>query len=148
MVSAVVRVGLMMSGSSTQTFDAPKLEALVEMMFLAAYADGEFSEEERAHFVDSVESLTNKRLSGEDLEALLLRIEKAGGSDGRDARLASVKERLGDSGACKVALRLAVQVMAADGIIRTSERELIFDIALALDIDRDEAADIVRECSR
>lgn len=137
----------MMPGS-TEAFDEPKLEALVEMMFLAAYADGEFSEEERAHFVASVESLTDRRLGGADLEKLLKRIEDEAGQDSRETRLASVKERLGDPAACKVALRLAVQLMAADGIIRTSERELIFDMALALDIDRDQAADIVQECSR
>jgi tellurite resistance protein len=42
-----------------------------------------------------------------------------------------------------VALSLAIQVTAADGIIRTSERELIMDTADALEIDRDEAANLV-----
>ena len=40
-----------------------------------------------------------------------------------------------------------VQVTAADGIIRTSERELILETAETLDIDRDEAADLVRDLS-
>jgi len=39
----------------------------------------------------------------------------------------------------------AVLDTAADGIIRTSERELILDVADALEIDRDEAADLVRD---
>ena len=68
-------------------------------------------------------------------------------SEGRSARLAAVKERLPDAAARKVALSLAIQVTAADGIIRTSERELILETAETLDIDRDEAADLVRDLS-
>ena len=40
---------------------------------------------------------------------------------------------------------MAIQVTAADGIIRTSERELIMETADALEVDRDEAADLVRK---
>jgi tellurite resistance protein len=38
-------------------------------------------------------------------------------------------------------------VTAADGIIRTSERELILETAVALEIDQDEAADLVLKLS-
>ncbi len=121
-----------------------KLDALVEMMFLAASADGEFSAVERAHFLGSVESLTSGRLSKATLEGMLERAERDLASSSREARLSAVKERLPDAAARKVALSLAIQVTAADGIIRTSERELIFETADALEIDRDEAADLVR----
>jgi tellurite resistance protein len=43
---------------------------------------------------------------------------------------------------------MAIQVTAADGILRTSEREFILDLAEALDVDRDEAADLVRDITR
>jgi tellurite resistance protein len=132
--------------ASAKDFDQPKLEALVEMMYLAAYADGEFSDEERSHFVRSIESLTDKRLAGEALAKVLERIERDAHGE-RAERLAAVKARLGSPAACMVAFRMAVEVMMADGIIRTSERELILDIADALDLDRDEAADIVKEYS-
>lgn len=125
--------------------DDPKLDALVETMFLAAHADGEFSDEERQHFISSVESLTDQRLGGEALDQLVARIEGAIASGGRAARLSSVKERLPDPNARKVALSLAIRVVASDGLIRTSERELILEAAEALDIDRDVAADLVRE---
>jgi len=120
-----------------------KLEALVEMMYLAASADGEFSGEERAHFLTTVQSLTDGRLVGDRLQALLAQAEMDLERDGRDARLQAVKERLPDAGARKVALSLAIEMTAADGIIRTSERELIFDTAQALEIDVDQAADLV-----
>ncbi len=124
-----------------------KLEALVEMMFLAASADGDFSDVERQHFLQSVESLTDGRLAKPALEGLLERAKKDLEASGREARLAAVKERLPDPGARKVALSLAIQVTAADGIIRTSERELILETAEALEIDRDEAADLVIKLS-
>jgi tellurite resistance protein len=132
---------------SQRTIDEPKLEALVELMFLAAFADGEFSEKERGHFLGSVESLTDRRVSRDSLDKLLARIEADLKASSREARLATVKERLGTSPLRKVGLSLAVQVMAADGIIRTSERELLLEVAEALDVDRDEAADLVSQLS-
>lgn len=135
-----------MSGSNASVVSGlsnAKLEALVEMMFLAASADGDFSDVEQQHFLQSVESLTDGRLAKPALERLLDRAKTDLEASGRDARLAAVKERLPDRGARKVALSLAIQVTAADGIIRTSERELILETAEALEIDRDEAADLV-----
>ena len=51
------------NASVVQGLSSAKLEALVEMMFLAASADGDFSDVERQHFVQSVESLTDGRLA-------------------------------------------------------------------------------------
>jgi uncharacterized tellurite resistance protein B-like protein len=138
-----------MSGNASvvQGLSSAKLEALVEMMFLAATADGDFSDVERQHFLQSVESLTDGRLAKAALEGLLDRAQQDLQASGREARLSAVKERLPDAGARKVALSLAIQVTAADGIIRTSERELIMETADALEIDRDQAADLVKKLS-
>jgi tellurite resistance protein len=121
-----------------------RLEALVEVMFLAACADGDFSAVERAHFLSSVQSLTDGRLTQAVLEGLLDQASAALSREGRAPRLAFVKARLHDAGARKVALSLAIQVTAADGIIRTSEQELLMETADALEIDREQAADMVR----
>jgi uncharacterized tellurite resistance protein B-like protein len=122
-----------------------KLFALVEMMFLAAFADGEFSTKERSYFLDSIQTLTDNRLTKPKLEELVDRAKAELQAHGREARLLDVKSRLPDARARKVALALAIQVTAADGIIRTSERELIMETAEALEIDRDEAANMVRD---
>jgi uncharacterized tellurite resistance protein B-like protein len=135
------------NASVVQGLSSAKLDALVEMMFLAASADGDFSEVERRHFLQSVESLTDGRLAKVALESLLDRAKQDLQASGREARLSAVKERLPDAGARKVALSLAIQVTAADGIIRTSERELIMATAEALEIDRDQAADLVMKLS-
>lgn len=129
--------------SSVHEFDEPKLHALIEVMFLAAYSDGEFSEEERKHFERSVQSLTDKRLTDEKLDALIAAMQADFQASGRDARLRLLKQSLPDAGSRKVALSLAIQVMAADGILRTAERELIIEVADLLEIDHDVAANLV-----
>jgi uncharacterized tellurite resistance protein B-like protein len=137
-----------MSGNDLQALGEAKLEALVEAMFLAAYADGEFSPIERAHFLKTAESLTDGRLTSARLAQLVAEALEALEREGRKARLLSVKSRLPDAGSRRVALSLAIQVTAADGVIRSSERELIWETAEALGIDRDEAASLVSTLSR
>lgn len=133
------------SPPSVKELDEPRLEAIIETLFIAAFADGEFSEEERAHFGASIESLTDRRISGRTLEALLTRMRSDLDASSQAARLASVKDRLETPGARKAALALTIQLVASDGIIRTSERELIFDVADAFEIDRGAAADLLTE---
>lgn len=130
---------------SIKELDEPRLEALIEAMFLAAYADGEFSDVEREHFYASIESLTDRRISGPTLEDLTVRMKADLDEKGRAACLEAVKEKLSTPGARKAALALTIQLVAADGIIRTAERELIDDMAAVLEIDQDTAADLVTQ---
>jgi uncharacterized tellurite resistance protein B-like protein len=132
---------------SVRTLDEPSLEAIVELMFLAAFADGEFSDQERQHFMRSVESLTDRRMSQSTLDDLVRRVVAGLQAEGRAARLASVKERLPSPLSRKVALSLAIQVVVSDGIIRTSEREMLIEVADTLEIARDVVADLVAKLS-
>ncbi|WP_437766609.1 tellurite resistance TerB family protein [Sorangium sp. So ce281] len=134
-----------MSPPPLQTLDEPNLEALVELMFLAAFADGEFSPEEKIHFARSVESLTDRRIPQGTMDTLLQTVVEQLHREGRAARLASLKERLASPQARKVAFFLAAQVVVADGIVKSSERELLLDVAAALELDQAEAAEIVRK---
>jgi tellurite resistance protein len=130
------------------TFDDAKLEALIEVMVLAASADGEFQPEERERLERAIAAFAPDRFGTGKLSNVLGAVEARAKAEGREARLASVKKTLGDPLACKVALELAIQVMIADGVIRTSERELILETAEALEIDRDVAADLVKAATR
>jgi tellurite resistance protein len=125
-------------------FDQPKLEAIVEMMLLAASADGDFAPEERERLERNIQTLTSRRVQGPGLSELLSTMAENIAKEGRAARLEAVKTALGDAGTRKVALDLALQVMKEDGVMRTSERELVLEIAEAFEIDRDEVADMVR----
>ncbi len=135
-----------MSGDITpiESFDEPKLEALVELMVLAASADGDFADDERERLASAVESLTSRKIAPEKLPGLLAKLEKQLAEEGRERRLTAVRERLGSPAERKIGLELALRVMMADGVLRTSERELVLDTAEALEIDRDVAADMVR----
>ncbi|WP_438021914.1 tellurite resistance TerB family protein [Sorangium sp. So ce233] len=133
-----------MSPPPLKTLDEPNLEALIELMFLAAFADGEFSQEEKLHFFRSVESLTDRRIPQSTMDELIQTVVTQLQKEGRAARLASLKERLPSPQARKVAFSLAAQVVVADGIVRSSERELLLDVAAALELDQTEAAEVVR----
>lgn len=130
---------------SLRDVEEPRLHALVEIMFLAATADGEFSGDERRHFQQSVESLTDRKVKGETLDKLLASIEQSHAGEGREARIAHVKDALPTPELRRVGLSMAIRVMIADGIVRTSERELILDLADGLEVDRNEAADLVAQ---
>lgn len=117
-------------------------------MFLAATADGEFSGDERQHFQESVESLTDRKVKGDTLDKLLENIEQSHAGEGREARIAHVKDALPTPELRKVGLSMAIRVMIADGIVRTSERELILDLADGLEVDRNEAADLVAQLAK
>ncbi len=127
-----------------RNFDEPKLAGLVEMMVLAASADGDFASEERERLVRNVVTLTSRRIAGDKLDSLLGEISRRIEAEGRAPRLAAVAAELGDLATRKVALDLALTVMAEDQILRTAERELIMEIADAFAIDRAEAADMVK----
>ena len=125
-----------------KTLDEPTLEALIELMFLAVNADGEFSDEERSSFAGQVASLSAGRIAGERFRTLATRIEKDS-AQGLAARLEVLKKSFADPAVAKGALALVVRMVAADGIIRTAERELILEVAEGLGIEGDVAADLV-----
>lgn len=129
--------------AEVSSFDEPKLEALIETMFHAATADGEFSEPERAEFVKNVASLTDKRLDPKTLDALVKVITAQASAEGREQRLRSVSATLGNDRLRLIALELSIRIVAADGVLRTTERELLFEVATAFGIDNDKAADLV-----
>ena len=129
-------------------FDNAQFEALFELMVIAAAADDEIAKEEKEELFANFEALTAGK---EGLGSFESSFAKALGNlavDGRDARLASIKERLVSPTAREAALVAAIRVFAVDGIVRTSEREAILEIADALGIDSDHAADLVRDAAR
>jgi uncharacterized membrane protein YebE (DUF533 family) len=125
----------------------PKLLALVEMMVLAAGADGDFGDDERAKVATSLMNLTSARFEGDELDEMIRSVALRGKSMPRHERLEALRGVLGAPGACKVALELALGVMLADGVIRTSEREMIAEMADGLGIDGEAAADLVKKLS-
>ncbi len=132
--------------------DEATLGALVETMALAADADGSFGSAEQLAIANQLRDLfvgtpVEALVANDSVSGMLTMAAEALKRDGRVVRLASVKNSLGDTAFRKGALVLAIRVVAMDGVIRTSERELLLDLAEALELDPDEAADLVREFS-
>ncbi len=121
-----------------------QIDALIEVMLLAAAADGELSIEEVDQLQSCLLAVDELWLTQIDLERRLTEAHKRIASADRSARLSAAKAILSDIDTRRAALELAIRVMASDGVMRTSERELILETAEALDIDRDDAADMVK----
>jgi uncharacterized tellurite resistance protein B-like protein len=132
----------------TGVLEGPRLEALVELLYLAASADGEFSDEERHLFVHKVRVLTGERLTAGDLSNIVTRVEADVARDGRTQRITAVRDRLESSGARHAALLMAIDMTMADDVLRTSEREVIAEIAEGLGIEADVAADYIARMNR
>lgn len=130
---------------SAHSLDEPKLEALIEIMYLAAYADGSFAPEERAHFSRSVQSLTDRKVTSEMLEQIIQRLDAARKAAGAAALIAGARATLGSPAACRVALSLAVGVIVADGKVTDSERTMLFDIGSALGVERSVTEELLRQ---
>src|SRR5258708_1698780 len=90
--------------------------AVITTRLLGAEAAEEFTADERPHFILGVESLTDKRLEGDKLEQLLARFEADQQKKGQTECLLALKARLGDDATCRLALSMAIRMLAADGI--------------------------------
>jgi tellurite resistance protein len=126
----------------------PEIDAMVEAMLLAASADGELDQSELSQLRECLLSVDDLWLSHIDLEE---RIESAKGRIGghdRTERLLALKGTLAKPEQRIAALELAALVIASDGILRTSERDLMLEAAETLGVDSDVAADIVAKVSK
>jgi len=134
--------------ASLRNLDRETLEALIEMMFLAANADEEFDDVERNEFAMNVADLSQRKIVGAEFKTLMARIESDLKTDGRTGRLAKLKTRIVDPQMREDALAIAIRMVAVDGIVRTSERDLVLEVAEALEIDGNVAADLMRELTK
>lgn len=124
--------------SITQLFlgnlELPKLEAVVELMFLAAYADGRVSDEERAVFQQHVAASTHGQVKPQTIASMISFVERSVADEGRESRLASVRQRLPDERMRLAALELVIQVIRADNEVLPSESAFLLRAADALAI--------------
>lgn len=124
---------------SLGALELTKLEAVVELMYLAAYADGEVVAEERDVFAGHVVGATNGALSREAMTAMLAAIERALASSSREQRFDSIRRRLGDARTREAALRIAIHVLYADKFLDPREAAWVLRAARALEISEEDA---------
>lgn len=126
-----------------QQIDDDTLEALVETLYVAAFADGRFSDEERTRFSASVAYLTRGRLASPAAEQLLQRVAERHGDGARTARLAAIRERLATAELRRIALVLAADMAAADGVLHDAERAVLRELGDALEVDPNEVRELL-----
>lgn len=129
----------MTTAPTLRAFEEPRLHALVELLYLAAMADGELAREELAFFRRRAQAMTDERLGEAEIEKLMLRVDEHLAEAGRTSLLASLGERLGPPPLRHSALKMAVDMMMADKVLAPAERDLIFELAAALEIERSAA---------
>jgi tellurite resistance protein len=119
---------------STFGFTTEQLEALVEVMFVAAMGDDELSRPERRQLTDFALSLSGGALQPADVAGLLAKAATVLQAEGAEARLAHVAATLVGDSARSLAFGLALAVASADGL--GPEKKAVLDsIGRALDID-------------
>lgn len=129
----------------SEELGSPKVEALVEAMFLAATADGEFAPEESMQFTATIGALTDKKLDPDTVSRLIGQLSLQLKTEGRQARLASIAARLPLGKARETAVILAAAITASDGEVKGSENDLVADLADALGVDPGRAVELVQK---
>ncbi|HEV8248208.1 MAG TPA: hypothetical protein VGP93_20675, partial [Polyangiaceae bacterium] len=87
-----------------------ELEAIFEAMFLVAFADDDFSDQERARFAERVSELSGGVVAGQSFDDLLAKVTRELFTDGLEKRLATLPGRLTQEKQRKLALETGVEV--------------------------------------
>ena len=127
---------------------SPKVEALVEAMFLAATADGDFASEESMQFSATIGALTDRKLDPDAIYRLVGELTLKLQGEGRQARMSSIAQRLPEGKPRETALILAAAISKSDGEVKSVENDFIADLAEALGIEQGRAVDLVQKVQR
>lgn len=117
----------------TQELTDEQLEALLEVVFAVCLPDGELSRGELSQLRERLAQIEDGRLRPDRTEGVMLRAAMHLEKDGLAARLSHAREVLGDPDARRIALALAIEVAAADGL-DDRERKAARVVADALSI--------------
>jgi uncharacterized tellurite resistance protein B-like protein len=116
-----------------------EIDAMVELMLLAAFADGSLDQAESAVIKRSLLGVEALWLSHTDLEERMAKAKDRIKEEGREVRLSRLRTLLAWPEQRLVALQLAIRIVEADGVVQGSERELLLQAAEALGV-RDDVA--------
>jgi tellurite resistance protein len=123
--------------------EAPQLDALVEVMLLAASADGQLADAELKLLRQSLFEIDKQWLSRVDLDERIAAATKRIASAPRVVRLAELKKALPQATQRLAALELALRIVAADGVLRADEHDLVLEVAQVLEVDSKVAGDLI-----
>lgn len=119
-----------------------ELLAMLEVMFLVAVADRNFSPEERRNFLEHAQSLSGGKFDSSMLVRLVGSWEKRDLKN-VDERLVELSRDFPDESSRRIAYGLACRVVQSDGLA-AAEAAVLAKVAAALGLDGEEEEDIAR----
>jgi tellurite resistance protein len=122
----------------------PKMEALIEAMYIAANADEDFGPKEREQFVSNVVGICNGAIKPDEVKGVLLKL-KGKAKEGIEVRLKSIAGRLPSKADKEHAFALACNMALADGVVLDEEKSFTDQLAKALGIEEKRAETILEE---
>lgn len=126
----------------TERDQGAELHALVEIMYLVAAADGEFSFDERRFFLDMVSSLSEGRIDSTELLGIVERARAHLESRGLTRRLEELHEILADETSRRLAYGLGMQVALVGAEVGDAEKRVLDEIANVFALSGDESDEI------
>jgi uncharacterized tellurite resistance protein B-like protein len=130
---------------SLASLDLPELLAFVELMFLAAFADGTVTDDERAAFRGQVIKGTHGKLDAAMVDQVVGHVEAQVSGGESEAHFASIRARLRDRRKRHAALVHAARVVLADGVLRLDEVEFLRRAVLAIGEPSEDVQALLRE---
>jgi uncharacterized membrane protein YebE (DUF533 family) len=130
---------------SLASLELNELEAFIQLMFLAAHADGSITDEERAAFRKQVFDGTAGQLDATLVETMLTSIGAEVLPADRDARLETIRRRLKDPRKRRSALFHAARVVLADGVLALAEVDFLERAAAALGEPVEAVREVIRD---
>lgn len=118
-----------------------ELLAMLEVMYVVASADNDFSPEERRQFLEHAESLSGGKLDSRNLAQLVDSWEKLRGTD-KESRLMELATALPDEMSRRIAYGLAQGVANADGQLLPVEARVLESLRFAFCLEKSDADDI------
>ncbi len=123
-----------------------RFEALFEAMYLMVHADGDIAQTELDVLRGAVRGLTDNAFRTTHIEKLAATCRERCAEEGTKARLAAIAPVLKEDPALvEAAFSLAAAVAFADQEIKDAAKELINDLADALDIDGELAESLLNQ---
>lgn len=130
---------------SLSSLDFNEIEAFVELMFLAAWADGTLTDEERHAFRAQVFKGTAGMLDAKVVEPIIVSLEKGVAGSDRDAKLNTIRDRLRDPRKRHAALVHAARIVLADSVIALDEAAFLAQALAVLGEPADRVSDLLAE---
>ncbi len=128
---------------SLASLELDMLEACVELMFFAAYADGTIDPAERAVFEKNALEATRGQLRPEIVRAVLRHFEDTSRTADPMTRVHAIAQRIPDPRMRRAALSLAAKVAQADGTLGDQELAFLAKAGEAFEMTIDEVSSIV-----